>query len=327
MNGVREIAGARPVAIAGIGAYRPRRVVTNEEICEVLDSSPEWIVRRSGISTRSHAQPDETLVEMAAMAGAKALADAGATAADVDHVIIASMSDVPSSPNLPELIAARMGVRAVASRINAACAGFTMALNLATGVIMSGGSHACLVIGVERMSDIVDPTDRGTAFIFGDGAGAALLVPSAKPGMGPVVWGSRSDLGPAITLLPRPETGDPRPKLRMDGGVVFRWAMTDMPDVARRLLERSGLAIGDLDAFVPHQANIRITRALIDALQVPDSVLVANDIVDQGNTSAASIPLAVDRLRTSGQVASGDIAMLLGFGAGLGYAGMVVVLP
>jgi 3-oxoacyl-(acyl-carrier-protein) synthase III len=327
--------------ITGVGVYRPRRLVTNAEICLHIDSSPEWIERRSGIRTRRFAAPDETLAEMGAAAAAKALADAGADPSHVDLLVVATMSQItpPTHPHsLPDAIAARLGLRAATIGVSAACSGFTVALNLAASSIRSGTARSALVIGTERMSDIVSPTDRGTAFLFSDGAGAVLVTrshtsdPDSHPsssriGIGPVVWGSDTRLAEAITLGPIPGSPDSEPKLRMAGNTVFRWAVTQLPSITRRILERSGLTANDISAFIPHQANARITDAVAQAVGFPDSVAIARDVADQGNASAASIPLALDRMRTAGQVQHGDLALLLGFGAGLSYAGMVVTIP
>ncbi|WP_194915831.1 beta-ketoacyl-ACP synthase 3 [Catenulispora rubra] len=323
MNAIAQPVRAR---IAGIGGYRPRRVVTNEEVCRQIDSTPEWIERRSGIRTRRFAQPDETLVEMAAIAGAKALGDAGLAPADVDRILVATMSWTPDSPaDLAAAVADRLGVHAVAIQVNAACAGFTAALKLAADAVSSGTSGTCLVIGTERMSDIVDPTDRGTAFLFSDGAGAVVVTASKTLGIGPVVWRSRPDLSQAIVTVPGgPDT---RPVLQMAGNTVFRWAVSSLPEAISEVLEASGLEAEDLRAFIPHQANLRITRSVAESAGLSQHVAIAEDIVDQGNTSAASIPLAMERMRDSGVVARGDLALLLGFGAGLGFAGMVVAVP
>ena len=379
--------------ITGVGVYRPRRLVTNAEICLHIDSSPEWIERRSGIRTRRFAAPDETLAEMGAAAAAKALADAGADPSHVDLLVVATMSQttqttslthphstaptpgidpapvrtptrapapiptpvpvlapspedpgdrpVPPPPpplSLPDAIATRLGLRAATIGVGAACSGFTVALNLAASSIRSGTARSALVIGTERMSDIVSPTDRGTAFLFSDGAGAVLVTrshtsdPDSHPsssriGIGPVVWGSDTRLAEAITLGPIPGSPGSEPKLRMAGNTVFRWAVTQLPSITRRILERSGLTASDISAFIPHQANARITDAVAQAVGFSDSVAIARDVADQGNASAASIPLALDRMRTAGQVQHGDLALLLGFGAGLSYAGMVVTIP
>ncbi|MEV1077626.1 beta-ketoacyl-ACP synthase 3 [Streptomyces sp. NPDC050211] len=324
-------------ALLGIGAYRPRRIVTNEEICETLDSTPEWIRRRSGISTRCFAKPDETLVEMGTTAAGKALADAGVAPDEVDRLFVATMSDVGtwregSGPgpgagddSAAVEIARRLGLRTPAVQVSAACAGFTVGLALAAASIAAEEARTCLVVGVERMSDILDPRDRSTAFLFSDGAGAALVGRSGEPGIGPVVWGTDPELRDAITVRTEPEQAGPI--IRMQGSAVFRWAVTHLPEVVQEVLARSGLGPADVQAFVPHQANLRIIEAVAQSVGFPGHVVVARDVVDQGNTSAASIPLALDRMRTSGALQKGDLAVLVGFGAGLTYAGTVARMP
>jgi 3-oxoacyl-[acyl-carrier-protein] synthase-3 len=313
-------------AVLGVGTYRPRRIVTNEEICRTLDSSPEWILRRSGINTRCVAQSDETLVEMGAIAAGKALAEAGLAPTDIDQVLVATMSDIDEGRDLAAAVAARLGVPGGSAQVSAACSGFTVALALAASLITSGAARNCLVVGTERMTDIIDPTDRGTAFLFSDGAGAAVVGAVAEPGIGPVVWGTDPELADTITVRPEPEH-DGRAILRMRGSAVFRWAVTHLPDVATAALERSGLGPGDVQAFVPHQANLRIIESVTDSIGFPGHVAVARDVVDQGNASAASIPLALDRMRTSGTLRTGDLALLIGFGAGLSYAATVIRVP
>ncbi|MET8494291.1 beta-ketoacyl-ACP synthase 3 [Streptomyces cellulosae] len=317
--------------LLGIGDYRPRRIVTNEEVCRTLDSSPEWILRRSGIRTRCFAGPDETLADMAATAAGKALADAGAAPDEVDRILVATMSDVGTAgtgaagDGLAAEVARRLGTAAPAERVSAACAGFTVGLSLAAASVASGQARTCLVIGVERMSDILDPTDRSTAFLFADGAGAALVGRGTEPGIGTTVWGADPALREAITV--REEPGRAAPVIRMRGSTVFRWAVTHLPGIVQDVLARSGVGPGDVQAFVPHQANLRIIEAVAESVGFPAEVAVARDIVDQGNTSAASIPLALNRMRTSGTLRGGDLAVLVGFGAGLTYAGTVVRIP
>ncbi|MER8043664.1 beta-ketoacyl-ACP synthase 3 [Streptomyces sp. NPDC094032] len=309
-------------AVLGVGAHRPARLVGNDEVCEVLDSSDEWIRRRSGIRSRRRAAPGETLAVMAQAACEKALAAAGVTAREVDTLLLATMSRLDEGPPVAVEVARRLGAfGATATDLSAACAGFTHGIALARQVVVSGQGRHVLVVGTERMSDIVDPRDRGTAFLFGDGAGAMVVGPSAEPGIGPVSWGSDGTGGDLIVRR------GADPFLRMRGQEVFRWAVTHMPEVARAALDRAGVGVEDLDAFVPHQANLRIVDRVASALRLPDSVVVARDVVDMGNTSAASIPLAAERLLASGRVASGGLALFLGFGAGLAYAAQVVRLP
>jgi 3-oxoacyl-[acyl-carrier-protein] synthase-3 len=189
-----------------------------------------------------------------------------------------------------------------------------------------------LVIGVERLSDLTDATDRGTAFIFADGAGAAIVGPSDTPGIGPVVWGSD---GEQFDLIRQNEDWrdamakdqPAMPSLTMQGNPVFRWASFTMAKVAHQALDKAGIAPEDLDVFVPHQANMRIIDAMARAMKLPERVAIARDIAEQGNTSAASIPLALDRMIEEGQANSGDTALLIAFGAGLAYAAQVITVP
>jgi 3-oxoacyl-[acyl-carrier-protein] synthase-3 len=220
----------------------------------------------------------------------------------------------------------------VAFDISAACAGFCHGLALASDMIRAGSAKYVLVVGVERLSDITDPADRGTAFIFADGAGAVLVGPSDEPGIGPVVWGSD---GEQFGLIRQREDWRDvlaaekplMPHLTMQGNAVFRWAAFEMAKVAEAALDRAGVTADDLDLFVPHQANMRITDAMARSLKLPEHVAVARDIAEQGNTSAASIPLALDRMVADGQAKSGDLALFIAFGAGLAYAAQVVKVP
>jgi len=325
--------GTRYARIVGVGGYRPRRVVTNEEICLSVDSSDEWIRRRTGIRTRRFAGPDETLAMMAATAAGKALAHAGLAAAEVDCVIAASMSHLYQAPPLaPEITGLLGSAPAAAFDVSAACAGFCHALALASDIVSAGSAEHVVVVGTERMSDIIDPADRSTSFIFGDGAGAAVVGPADRPGIGRVVWGSDPAGLHCIEQriswrATRDEAAGPWPYLRMSGPEVYRWVIRTMPEVAQRALAAARLRAGDLAAFIPHQANLRICEALATALGLPAHVRVARDVVDMGNTSAASIPLAMERMLATGEVPSGGPALLIGFGSGLGYAAQVARLP
>lgn len=317
---------ARFSRLYGVGGYRPEQVVTNDEICRRIDSTDEWIVRRTGIRTRRLAGLGETLASMAASAASKALVSAGITAHQIEAVLVATMSHLRQAPSLAVEVAQRLGTTAPAMDVSAACAGFCSALGLADSMVRAGSASRVLVIGAERMSDIVDPTDRGCAFIFSDGAGAVVVGPSATPGIGPASWGCEPDGLTAITT-DADWGGSQRPYLRMAGQQVFRWATTAMVKAANSALAAAGVSAADLKAFIPHQANLRITEKLAAALSLPPEVVLATDIVDQGNTSAASIPLAMEQLLASGRAVRGDLALLLGFGAGLTYAGQVVALP
>jgi 3-oxoacyl-[acyl-carrier-protein] synthase III len=328
---------ARYAKIVGIGAYRPQRIVSNEEICRYVDSSDEWIRRRTGIRTRRFADASETMPVMAAAAVNKALAQAGRSAADLDCVIAATMSHLFQAPPLAPQIVGLLGDSPTAAfDLSAACSGFCHALSVARDLVSAGTATSVAVVGVERMSDIVDPADRSTAFIFGDGAGAVLVGPSATPGIGPVAWGTDPAGQHSIEQefswrALRDGDGDADrgrwPYLRMAGPEVYRWVITNMPDVARRAMAAAGVSPGDLAAFIPHQANLRICDAMAAALELADHVRVARDVVEMGNTSAASIPLAMERLLASGEVPRGSLALVAGFGSGLGYAAQVIELP
>ena len=326
-------AGASHARIRSVGAYRPSRVVTNDEICELIDSSDEWIRERSGIITRHFAAEDESVIDMAQAAAEKALAAAGVRADEIDTVIVSTVTHLSQTPSAAAELGFRLGAtKPAAFDISAACAGFSYGLAIAQDLIRGGSATNVLLIGVEKLSDLTDPTDRSIAFIFGDGAGAVVLGPSDVPAIGPVIWGSDGEQTAAITQdVPwttlREEPTHSFPSLRMAGPQVFRWAVYEMAKVAQEALDAAGVSAADLDVFIPHQANMRITDAMIKQLKLPDSVVVARDIAETGNTSAASIPLAMARMLEEGQIKSGDVALLIGFGAGLVYSAQVVVVP
>jgi 3-oxoacyl-[acyl-carrier-protein] synthase III len=325
--------GAEHTAILGVGAYRPSRVVTNEEICEQIDSSDEWIRTRSGIVERRWATDEETVQAMSVGSARTALERAGIAPEQVDCVVVATVSHMLQTPAVAPMVAHELGAtKAAAFDVSAACAGFCYGIALASDLVRGGSAKYVLAIGVERLSDITDRTDRGTAFLFADGAGAALVGPSEQPGIGPVVWGSDGEQAHLIrqneTWPEALRTGEAvMPTLRMEGNPVFRWASYEMAKTAREALDRAGIAAEDLDAFIPHQANMRIIDAMARALRLPESVEIARDIAHQGNTSAASVPLAMAEMIDNGQVKSGDHALLIAFGAGLVYAAQVVTVP
>lgn len=320
-------------AMLGLGVYRPERVVTNDEICEVLDSTDEWIQTRSGIKTRRFAGEGETLIGMSTAAAERALAAAGVGADQVGCVIVATSTHPEHTPASAPQVATALGIEAAAAfDISAGCAGFCHALNLAASMVRSGAERHVLVIGVEQLSRFMDPTDRGTAFIFADGAGAVVVGPSDAAGIGPTAWGSDGAQAHVITQTPSclgghsASTAD-HPVVQMEGTAVFRWAPFAMAEVAREALRLAGVAVDDLDAFIPHQANLRITQTLARNIKLPDSVAVATDVIDSGNTSAASVPLAMEAMLRQEEAEAGDLALLIAFGAGLSYAGQVVTLP
>ncbi|HZU55007.1 MAG TPA: beta-ketoacyl-ACP synthase III [Actinocrinis sp.] len=333
MTQIQSPAGAPHARILGVGGYRPSRVITNEQICQLIDSSDEWIRTRTGIQERRWATAEETVGVMSLAAAGKALASAGIEPERIGCVVISTVTHLSQTPSLAADVANQLGaINAAAFDISAACAGFCHGLALAQDMIRGGSAEYVLVIGVERLSDLTDMNDRSTAFIFGDGAGAAVVGPSQTPGIGPVVWGADGGQLDAIgqtfswdALRHQPDLGFPA--LRMSGQQVFRWASYQMVPVAKKALERAGITADQLDAFIPHQANMRITDAMIKALKLPEHVPVARDIATQGNTSAASIPLAMERMLEEGEAPHGGAALLIGFGAGLVYAAQVVVLP
>jgi 3-oxoacyl-[acyl-carrier-protein] synthase-3 len=318
---VRYIQGAPGARVLAFGGYQPANVVTNDQLAKTMDTNDEWIRSRVGIAERRVAGPEESEVDLASQAGGKALAASGLSASDIDLVIVATCSLETQIPNAASRVAHRLGIVAPgAYDVNAACAGFCYALSAASDAIRAGSARHVLVVGSEKMSQWVDWTDRTTAVIFADGAGAAVVGPSETPGIGPVAWGSAGDKSGAIYVKDRGSF------LHQEGQTVFRWATTALHPVAKLACERAGVRPEELAAFVPHQANLRIIEAIARKLGAENAV-VAKDIVLSGNTSAASIPLALSRMVERGEVASGGLALLLGFGAGLTYAGQVIEIP
>jgi 3-oxoacyl-[acyl-carrier-protein] synthase-3 len=324
--------GSAHARILGVGGYRPSRVVTNDEICERIDSSDQWIRERTGIESRRWAAPDESVIDMSLAAAGKAVAQAGITPAEVGAVIVATVTHPLQTPSAAAAVAHRLGTaNAAAFDVSAACAGFCYGVSMANDMVRGGSAKYVLVIGCEKLSDFTDSYDRSTAFIFGDGAGAVVIGPSDEPGIAPTIWGSDGSEYDAITQ--RASWIDVRdhnvdfPMLTMQGQKVFRWAVWQMAPVAAQALEAAGITADQLDAFIPHQANLRIVDAMVKTMKLPDHVPVARDIRETGNTSAASIPLAMERMLESGEVKSGGLALLIGFGAGLVFAAQVVRLP
>ena len=327
------ITGATHAALLGLGTYRASRIIPNIDLVEAIDSSDEWIQQRSGIKQRRWATPEETIQMMSVAASRQALERSGIDARQIDCVVVATVSHMLQTPAVATAVAHELGTdKAAAFDISAACAGFCHAVALASDMVRTGSAGYVLVIGVERLSDITDVRDRGTAFIFADGAGAAVVGPSDREGIGPVVWGSDGEQFDLIRQREdwrdvleqeKPEM----PHLVMQGNPVFRWASFEMAKVARQALDRAGVGVDDLDVFVPHQANMRIIDAMARAMKLPAHVRVGRDIAEQGNTSAASIPLALDRMMLEGDARSGDLALLIAFGAGLAYAAQVVTVP
>ncbi|QKG21135.1 beta-ketoacyl-ACP synthase III [Actinomadura verrucosospora] len=321
MTGLRipeATAGAR---ILAFGDYRPARIVTNDELSRTVDTNDEWIRTRVGIQERRIAGDDEGIVELGVHAGGKALANSGLDPSDIDLVILATCSAESPMPGHAPQVAHRLGIDAPgAFDLNAACAGFCYALGTASAAVRAGSARNVLVIGSEKMSQWIDWTDRSTSIIFADGAGAAVVTGSESPGIGPVVWGSAGEDYDKIII------DDRHSFIRQEGQAVFRWATTAIAPVALEACERAGIAPDDLAAIVPHQANLRIINAIARKMKAANAV-VADDIVHSGNTSGASIPLALSRMIERGDVPSGAPALLVGFGAGLSYAAQVIQIP
>ncbi|MFI7017122.1 ketoacyl-ACP synthase III [Streptomyces sp. NPDC050164] len=333
MAKIKPSKGAPYARILGVGGYRPTRVVPNEVILETIESSDEWIRSRSGIETRHWASDEETVAAMSLEASGKAIADAGISVEQIGGVIVSTVSHFKQTPAVATEIADKLGTdKAAAFDISAGCAGFGYGLTLAKGMIVEGSAEYVLVIGVERLSDLTDLEDRATAFLFGDGAGAVVVGPSQEPEIGPTVWGSEGDKSDTIKqTVPwtdyRDGTVGKFPAITQEGQAVFRWAVFEMAKVAQQALDAAGITVDDLDVFIPHQANVRIIDSMVKTLKLPEHVTVARDIRTTGNTSAASIPLAMERLLATGEAKSGDTALVIGFGAGLVYAATVVTLP
>ncbi|MEV7993028.1 beta-ketoacyl-ACP synthase III [Streptomyces sp. NPDC086077] len=307
--------------IAAVGHYQPAKVLTNEDLAGMVDTSDEWIRSRVGIRTRHIAGPDEPVDELAAHAAAKALAAAGLAPADIDLVLVATSTAVDRSPNMAARVAARLGIpRPAAMDVNVVCAGFTHALATADHTVRAGAASRALVIGADKMSDVTDWTDRSTCVLVGDGAGAAVVEASDEPGVGPVLWGSVPDMGHAVRI-----EGEPA-RFAQEGQSVYRWATTRLPPLARQACARAGYAPADLAAVVLHQANLRIIEPLAEKLGAVNAV-IARDVSESGNTSAASIPLALSKLVEQGAISTGDPVLLFGFGGNLSYAGQVVRCP
>ena len=330
--------GAEHTAILGLGAYRPARVVTNEEVAGPIDSSDEWIRTRSGIATRRFGERHENVVTMSIEAGRQALESADVAPDQIDAVIIATSTHLLLSPAAGPQVATGLGMSETAAfDVSAGCAGFCHSLALASDLVRGGTARHVLVVGCEKLSDTLDPKDRSTAFLFGDGAGAAVIGPSDEVGIGPTVWGSDGTQWEAIKQtkdwvdffeeIEREGVNAVRPYLTMSGTAVFRWAAHSLEKVCREALDRAGVSTDELDALVPHQANGRITEVMARVLKLPESCAIANDIEETGNTSAASVPLAMEAMLRKGDAKPGDTALLIAFGAGLSYAAQVVKMP
>lgn len=328
ITGLTPRSGSR---ILSVGAARGDRLVPNDELVEAIDSSDEWIRQRTGIITRARVSDGSEAVDLAETAAREALERAGLDGTQLDAVIVSTISNTVQTPSMAALLTERVGATpAPAFDISAACAGYAYGVAQADALVRSGMAEHVLVVGVEKLSEVVDPTDRSISFLLGDGAGAVVIGAADEPGISPSVWGSDGSHWETIRMtntLGSMRDGQPWPTLRQDGPTVFRWAVWEMAKKAREALDAAGIEPGDLAAFIPHQANMRIIDEFAKQLKLPDTVAIARDIATTGNTSAASIPLAMHRLLEEQPELSGGLALQIGFGAGLVYGAQVIVLP
>ncbi|PPF85203.1 3-oxoacyl-ACP synthase [Subtercola sp. Z020] len=329
---LQQSVGHEFTRIYALGAARGDLVVPNDELIEAIDSSDEWIQKRTGIIERRRAPKEVTAVDLAVEAGREAIEKSGVPAEQIGAVIVATISNPVVTPSVSTLVAERVGARtAAAYDIEAACAGYAYAIAQADSLVRAGVAEYVLVIGAEKLSDFVSPTDRSISFLLGDGAGAAVVGPSDFPGISKSILGSDGSKWDAVGMNGT-YTGfrageNEWPTMRQEGQTVFRWAVWEMAKVAQQALDAAGITVDDLTAFVPHQANMRIVDEFAKVLKLPETVLIGRDIATTGNTSAASIPLATHRLLSEHPEAAGGLCLQIGFGAGLVFGAQVVVLP
>lgn len=333
MNQITTTSGPKSIGLLSVGAYRPERVVTNDELCRNIDSSDEWIQSRTGIKTRRFAARGESAASMAIEAGRLAIANAGLAASDIDGVIVATSTHFLQTPPCAPEVATGLGAAGVpAFDIGAGCAGFGYAIGVAADMIRGGSAAKMLAIGSEKLSPTIDMQDRSNCFIFADGAAGVVVGETPVQGIGPTISGSDGEQVKAIRqdidwIDYMDEPTGPRPFLRLEGSAVFRWAAFEMGKVGRQAMDAAGIRPDEIDVFIPHQANSRINEVLAKNLDLRPDAVIANDIEHTGNTSAASIPLAMAELLATGAAKAGDLALLIGYGAGLSYAAQVVVMP
>jgi len=317
--------GPAGTEIAGLGHAQPAHVMDNHELEGMMDTSDEWIRQRTGIVTRHIAAEGETVVDLAVPAARMALADSGVAAADIDLVVVATTTAAERSPNTAGRIAEALGLGRDGRGpgimdINTACSGFEYALGVADQAIRTGSATHAIVVGAETLSAVTDWTDRATAVLTADGAGAAVVRPSATPRIGPVVWGSEAGMADAVRISP------PSGRFSQNGREVLRWALTRAPERAREAVARAGLAMDDIQVLAAHQANLRIIEPLAEALGLSDRIVIT-DVTESGNTSAASVPLGLSKWWHAGRIPADVPALLFGFGGGFTYAGMVAMTP
>lgn len=329
---LKQAEGPKYTRILALGAARGDVTVPNDDLVGPIDSSDEWIRQRTGIVTRTRVSKGVDAVDLAETAAKEALAKAGIAPDQLGAVVVSTISNVAVTPSMAALLADRIGATpAPAYDVSAACAGYVYGIAQADALVRAGAAEYVLVVGAEKLSQFVSPTDRTISFLLGDGAGAAIIGPADEPGISASVWGSDGSKWDAVGMSGTIEQyldGEiPWPTMRQDGQTVFRWAVWEMAKVAKQALEAAGVTADELAAFIPHQANMRIIDELAKQLGLPEHVLVGRDIETTGNTSAASIPLATHRLLEEHPELSGGLALQIGFGAGLVYGAQVVRLP
>lgn len=310
-------------AVTGVGAYLPEQVVTNADLAEIVDTSDEWIVERTGIRQRHRARDDQPTSDLAVEAARKALAAAGKTPADVDLIVVATTTPDMTFPATASIVQRKLGApTCIAFDVQAVCTGFVYAISVADGFVARGHAKCALVIGAEEMSRLMDWTDRSTCVLFGDGAGAVVLEPLEGQGTpadrGILGFSLRSD-GTKTDLLyvdGGPSTTGTVGHLRMAGNQVFRHAVVNIAEAVTSAAAAAGIEVSDVDWFVPHQANQRIIKGVGDRLGLDEDKVVST-VAHHANTSAASIPLALDAAIQDGRIKRGDLVLLEAMGGGL----------
>jgi 3-oxoacyl-[acyl-carrier-protein] synthase III len=334
MTALHQAAGHPGSRILAFGASRGDLIVTNDDLVGPINSSDEWIRQRTGIVERRRASAAIEAIDLAVEASNEAIRNAGIEPGRIGAVLVSTVSNTVQTPSLAALLTERIGASpAPAYDISAACAGYTYGIAQADAFIRSGLAEYVLVVGAEKLSQFAKPTDRTISFLLGDGAGAAVLGPSDEAGVAETIWGSDGSRWDAVGMdstLAQYRDGAGAvdwPTLRQEGQTVFRWAVWEMAKVAQEAIDAAGITAGDLAAFIPHQANMRIIDELAKQLKLPERVAIARDIATTGNTSAASIPLAAHALLAERPELSGGLALQIGFGAGLVFGAQVVRLP
>lgn len=324
----------KSVVIQGTGSYAPDKVVSNDDMAKIVDTSDEWIRTRTGIGERRFAEHDETTSDMACKAAEQAIQAAGLERSEIDLIVVATMTPDMPFPSTACLVQSKLGLPNItAFDTQAACSGFVYGLNIVSGMLLSGRFKKALLIGAEKMSGILDFNDRGTCVLFGDGAGAALLTVEDSPDVGILgcicgADGSNPDLlyqpGGGSAIPPSHESIDTQQHfLKMNGKEIFKLAVRVMGAASTDILEQHGYNSDDIQLVIPHQANMRIIESLKKRLKIPEEKF-HNNLERFGNTSAASIPIALDEAYRQGRIASGDLVLLVAFGAGLTWGSTLI---